>query len=98
MKESILQGNKKKCYITGAEYAPLHKHHIYEGKNRQISDDNGFWVWLTPYWHNGSDFGVHGIYGRSLNLRLKKECQRAFEKTHSRKEFMRLIGRNYLDE
>ena len=34
---------------------------------------------------------------RQTDLLLKRECQRKFEETHSREEFMKIIGRNYLD-
>ena len=91
--QSILQ-DEKKCYVTGAENVPLHKHHIYGGPNRRISEANGFWVWLTPYWHNMSDVGVH--FNRVLDTKLKQECQRKFEEDHTRAEFIALIGRNYL--
>lgn len=91
--DSILQ-NRRECYITG-ETSGLHKHHIYFGNpNRKISDKNGFWVWLRWDWHNGADYGVH--FNRDLDLRLKRECQEKYEETHSRAEFVRLIGKNYL--
>ena len=35
---------------------------------------------------------------RQTDLLLKRECQRKFEETHSREEFMKIIGRNYLDD
>ena len=41
-----------------------------------------------------SDSGVH--FNRALDLALKVECQRKFEETHTREEFMKLIGKNYL--
>lgn len=91
--KSILQ-DEKKCYVCGAENVPLHKHHIYGGPNRQVSEDNGFWVWLTPYWHNMSNVGVH--FNRVLDTKLKKDCQTKYEEEHTRAEFMALIGRNYL--
>lgn len=97
MAKSILQGNLKECYITGST-RDLHQHHIYRGVNRKVSDKHGFWVWLRFDWHNGADYGVHGIHGGVLDMRLKRLCQIEFEKTHSREEFMALIGRNYLDE
>lgn len=90
--ESILQ-KEKKCYITGRT-DNLHCHHIYFGSNRRTSDLCGFWVWLTGEWHNQSPYGVHFNHG--LDIYLKQECQRVFEEKHSRKEFMYLIGRNYL--
>lgn len=90
--ESILQ-KEKKCFITGRT-DNLHCHHIYFGSNRRVSDLCGFWVWLTGEWHNQSSHGVHFNHG--LDIYLKQECQRVFEEKHSRKEFMHLIGRNYL--
>lgn len=90
--KSIMQ-DEKKCYVTGREY-DLHKHHIYGGPNRTISEDNGFWVWLTPEYHNMSDEGVH--FNKEFALALKQECQLKYEQTHTREEFIELIGRNYL--
>lgn len=95
MADSILQ-DQRECYITGVTDG-LHKHHIYKGNPlRQISERNGFWVWLRWDWHNGADYGVHGKYGHDLDLRLKRACQEKYEETHTRAEFMALIGRNYL--
>jgi hypothetical protein len=31
-------------------------------------------------------------------MKLKMECQREYERHHTRAEFMALIGRNYLDD
>lgn len=91
--DSILQ-TERECYITGATEG-LHKHHIYFGNPlRKISEAHGFWVWLRWDWHNGSNHGVH--FNRDLDLRLKRECQAKFEETHTRDEFMSIIGRNYL--
>lgn len=95
MAESILQ-SEKECYITG-QTNNLHKHHIFFGHGlRQISEDNGFWVYLSWYLHNGSNEAVHGKNGHDLDLMLKETAQRIFEKTHSREEFMKLIGKSYL--
>lgn len=91
---SILQ-SEKECLLTGA-VTGLHKHHIYGGPNRSISEKNGFWVWLRADWHNMSSYGVHSDHG--LDLRLKRLCQQEYEKTHTREEFMALIGRNYLED
>lgn len=95
---SVLQGKGKYCYFTGDEKGPLERHHIYYGSGmRQISDKHGFWVWLKPEWHRGTQ-GVHGRDGHKVDLTLKQDCQRRFEETHSREEFMQIIGRNYLNE
>lgn len=95
MAKSIMQ-TEKECYITGSTYN-LHKHHVYFGNPlRKISEENGFWVYLTGALHNQSNQGVHGKCGHALDLKLKQDCQRKFEETHSREAFMELIGRNYL--
>ena len=95
MAKSILQ-SEKVCYVTGSTYN-LHKHHIYAGGRRKISEENGFWVYLRGDLHNQSNIGVHGKDGHYLDMKLKRECQAAYEETHSREEFMELIGKNYLD-
>ena len=94
---SILTGKDKRCYLTG-ETRGLEKHHIFFGTGlRRISDKHGFWVWLTAEKHRGTG-GVHGRDGHETDLRLKRVCQRRFEETHSREEFMAIIGRNYLPD
>lgn len=91
--KSIIQNNKE-CFICG-QMVNLHNHHIYFGKNRKISDKNGFTCWLC-YNHHEGDCGVHGKYGNQIDLFLKKCCQSKFEDTHTREEFIKLIGKNYL--
>jgi len=93
-KPSILQ-DVKECYETGSIYN-LHCHHVYCGKNRKISDKNGFWVWLTGIYHNEDKILSVHFDNIELNEQLKVDCQRKFEETHSREEFIKLIGKNYL--
>ena len=91
--KSILQ-NEKKCFLCDTTY-DLHDHHIFFGSaNRKISEANGFKVWLCAYHPNMSDYSVH--HNRKLDLLVKKVCQRKYEKTHDRDEFIKLIGRSYL--
>ncbi len=84
----------RKCFVCGTTTG-LHNHHVYGGRNRKISDKNGFIVTLCGYHHNLSNEGVH--FNPKLDLIIKQHYQREYEKTHSRVEFMRLIGRNYLE-
>ena len=92
MAKSILQSIKE-CYVTG-DTNNLHEHHIYGGGNRKTSEKYGFKVWLRADWHNMSDYGVH--FNPDLDLHLKRICQQKFEETHTRAEFMALIGMNFL--
>ena len=92
--KSILQ-SEKCCYVTGSTQN-LHLHHIFAGGRRKLSDREGFVVWLTGHYHNQSNDGVHGKNGHALDLKLKQDCQRKYEETHSREEWMLLLGKNYL--
>lgn len=92
--KSILQTSKE-CYETHRT-DNLHKHHIFEGNpNRKLSEKYGLWVWLTGDYHNQSNLGVH-CGNHDLDVKLKQDAQREFEKTHTRAEFMKIFGRNYL--
>lgn len=91
MAKSIIS-NEKKCYICGSPY--VHLHHIYPSGNRKISDKNGFTVYLCPKHHNMSNEGVH--FNKALDLYFKQICQMEYEKTHSRDDFRKLIGKSYL--
>lgn len=84
--------NDKKCLICGK--TSVHKHHIFFGANRPISEKNGFWVYLCPAHHNMSDYGVH--FNRELDTQLKQLCQSLYEETHTREDFIKLIGKSYL--
>lgn len=92
--KSILQ-NKKESYISGQTYG-LEEHHIFFGNaNRKVSEQNGFKVWLTYLEHRGT-YGVHGKFGHELDLKLKQDCQKEYMKTHTKEEFIKLIGKSYI--
>ena len=92
MADSIVQ-TEKECWFCGAR-AGLEEHHIFAGvANRKISEKYGLTVWLCHKHHTGAD-GAQ--YDKDLNLTLKIDAQRAFEKHHSRSEWMKLIRKNYL--
>ena len=74
----------------------LEEHHIYPGvPRRALSEHYGLKVYLCREHHNVSPCGVH--FDPALMLRLQQEGQRAFERDHSREEFLRLFGKNYLE-
>lgn len=61
-------------------------HEVYGGSNRQRSIKNGLCVPLCRVCHS-SEIIIQD---------LKKWCQREYEKTHSRDEFIKLIGKSYM--
>ena len=92
--KSILQDDKQ-CFVTGRT-DNLQCHHIFYGrKNRQISDKNGFWVWLTGEYHNQNS-RIDAHHNIELDLELKRLCQLKYQENHYTYEFMKLIGRSYL--
>lgn len=91
-KWSILQGEERQCYFCLSPYVEYH--HIYFASLRKISDKHHFTVWLCHTHHTGSLDSVHR--NRQMDLTLKQACQKKYEETHTREEFMRLIGRSYL--
>ena len=90
--KSILQEDKR-CWLCG-RVVGLEVHHILGGvANRKLSEKYGLKVWLCHNCHTGRD-GAQ--YDQQKNLQLKRDAQNAFERTHSRKEWMTLFGKNYL--
>lgn len=82
---------EKKCYISGAKYN-LDCHHIMTGTaNRKLSDKYGLWIWLRHDIH----MDLHDR-DKELEIRLKQDAQRAFEKLYSHEEWMSLFRKNYL--
>lgn len=90
--ESVIQ-KEKQCIICHSVYG-LHRHHVYYGPLRSISEKHGLTVWLCGRHHNLSGEGVH--FDRELDLEVKRYAQRMYEQIHSREEFIKLIGKNYL--
>ena len=101
-KASILHCKDGTCYLCMKlkgdyrRYPVVHEHHIYDGPNRQNSEAEGLKVYLCLDHHI---MGPEAVHNNHKNMRiLHRDGQRAYERTHSRAEFMSLIGRNYLDE
>ena len=97
---SILHSKESKtCYLCmkAGDYTEkrgLEEHHIYTGPRRAVSEEYGFKVYLCKSHHTVSAAAVHN---NQDNMRLlQRECQEEWEKEHSRKEWMELMGRNYI--
>ncbi len=99
---SILQKEEGLCYLCGklnhiflpAEH--LEMHHVFGGPNRLISEMNGFKVKLCPEHHRT---GKEAVHRKMENMRMiQKDTQRAYEREHTRQQFVELIGRNYLED
>ena len=93
MSKSIIS-NARECYVCSSTYN-LHKHHIYGGSRRNLSEKYGCWVYLCPPHHNMSDHGVH--FNKALDNDLKGQCQKAWENKYgSREQFIDTFIKSYL--
>lgn len=92
--KSILQTDKE-CYFS-TRTDNLHKHHVFGGARRKLSEQYGLWVWLTAELHNMSDRGVH--FNKDLDLLLKRMAQVKAMNYYSWtvEEFIRIFGRSYI--
>lgn len=99
---SIIQPQDGGCYLCEklhGDYSPkkIEEHHVYFGPGlREISERWGFKVYLCRkhHVHAGGPEAVHRNH--ETCLLVQQDVQRAFERTHSRQQFMEIIGRNYL--
>ena len=79
-----------RCFICGRT-GYLETHHMMNGAFRKKSEKYDLLCKLCRDCH----YRVHHQEGTTIKA-LKAEAQRRFEQTHSREEWMREFGRNYL--
>lgn len=93
----MIDPNKNGCWVIGCNESHTEVHHAYFGSaQRRISEEYGFKCNLCPTHHRSQPQGVHGG-NRDLDLAIKMYFQTEYEKDYLRHDFMKLIGRNYLD-
>lgn len=85
---SIYTKDMDHCYYCRRYSDNLDKHEVYGGSNRIRSIKNGLVVPLCRECHSNEKI--------ITSLRIK--CQKIYEKEHSREEFIKLIGKNYIKE
>lgn len=89
---SIIQ-QKKECYACHTTIG-LECHHVFGGTaNRKMSEKYGLKVWLCNDHHTGAN-GIHR--NQDMMDRMHMIGQMAFEKEHSKDEFIKIFGKNYL--
>lgn len=99
--KSILQpAGEKRCFLCMELYGDyqekeVEEHHIIPGTaNRAKSEELGLKCNLCLEHHRNSPEAVHTNAANALIL--KQKAQEAYEQTHSRREWMKEIGKNYL--
>ena len=100
---SIIRQEPGICWLCMAlgtyngQHGYLEEHHVFPGTSgRKISEENGFKVQLCLSHHRE---GPEAVHNNEKNMRLiQAAVQREYERTHSREQWMDLMGRNYLTE
>ncbi len=95
MTRPVLQTRPGICYIC-RKRGITQVHHIFYGPLRGMSDENGLIAHLCMDCHMNAPHAVHRCI--DTDLKLRQRCQRAFERSHTRDEFVSLVGKNYLTE
>lgn len=90
MSQTIVSGDAvDRCYLC-KRYGRMQVHHCLHGSRRRAADAYGLTVHLCPLCHTLlHDHGVNDLY-------LEQTAQAAFEREHSREEWMRIFGKSYL--
>lgn len=83
---SIMTDDLDTCYICGRDRTQFH--HVFGASNRNHSTEDGLFIPICAECHEK----IH----KFNPLSLKQEGQRCYEKTHSREEFMKRYGKNYI--
>ena len=90
--DSIIS-TEKVCFLTGSRIN-LERHHCMNGvAYRRKAEADGLWVWLNADVHKA----VHN-HRPDLQRYLKRVAQEAYERTHSREEWMHRYHKNYLKD
>jgi hypothetical protein len=82
---SIFTNNFEKCFYCG-KTGKMDLHEVYGGSNRTRSIKNGLVIPLCRMCHSDEEIIKY------LRIKLQKE----YEKTHTRQDFISLIGKSYL--
>lgn len=93
--KSIFTTDMEHCYFTGLPEP--HRHHIFYGSRRALSEKYGFVIPLAPHLHICGKYSVHECPNRGLDLRLKQMAQTYFEEQiGSREDFIDEFGKSWL--
>ncbi len=74
------------CEFCGKFSKRLDPHEVYGGSNRQRSIKHKFVKLICPKCHSNE----------SIINQFRKDTQKEYEKTHTREEFIKIIGKSYI--
>lgn len=92
---SVFTKDMEHCYLTGTPQC--HRHHIFYGSRRAVSEQYGFVIPIACYLHEFGKDSVHENPNKGLDLKLKQMAQTYFEEHYgTREEFRSIFGKSWL--
>lgn len=93
MKKSIMD---KDVLWSTEKFRGCHKHHIFGGANRKLSEKDGLYIFLTPEMHNMSYMGIH--FNQAFMDYAHSVGQISWMKYYNKtkEDFIKRYGKNYL--
>jgi len=91
--------DNRKCWLCGATNTQLHRHHIFPGKNRALSEKYGLVVYLC--WDTCHEYGPNSAHkSKYTRQKLSEYGQKKAmqEQGWTAEEFIHVFGKNYLEE
>lgn len=90
---SVFTDDMDHCFFTG--FAPVERHHIFGGYNRNRSEKYGFVVPLRPDLHPNGVFV--GSDAKLIDTKLKRMAQEYYEEHYgTREQFIAEFGKSVL--
>ena len=78
------------CYLCGRDR--VHFHHVFGKYNRDKATEDGLFVPVCLECH----IKIHSERSQQLMYNLHRQGQMKYEETHTREEWFKRYGRNYL--
>ncbi len=92
---SVFTEDMEHCYFTGTPNC--HRHHIFYGSRRQLSERYGFVIPVAAHLHEFAPGSIHDNPNKGLDLKLKQMAQAYFEEHYgTREEFRCILGKSWL--
>ena len=85
------------CELCG-RWGPVERHHAFGGPKRQLSERYGLTVKLCHSCHNEPPNGVHFNPGTRRIIQQEAQRRAMREQTWSTEDFVRVFGKNYLED
>lgn len=82
--------DRESCYLCGRRAVQFH--HIFGKYNRKKATEDGLWIPVCLDCH----IKIHNEPSQRTNYCLMQDGQWKYEETHTRDEFMKRYGKNYL--